>query len=190
MKEIIERYISIGDNVYACFDKGVSQLSAKERTEILEGSMERVVKISENRLHTFNDSSGFRSDYSLREVVFHLLIQNSKGEDYDCQGFKNEVECRYPNMFRITPERLTERVREGETYVFYPSGVHILSGKVLEQVCKQKKYKVTEFGIGGLVGQGGYLDLEDALLCCLYFNKDGELIETEDLRNDFFNMWE
>lgn len=191
LKNVLEKYISVGDRLYMYYLDVASTLSPEEVKKATTLFSVKVAEFDDYAIITFNEKNGEENDYSIFEIIFHSIIYNDKGEVFNREALKKDIEEIYPNAFLLTPQRIKERIKEGYGYKFFPMGVDKVSQEVLNETVDSKKlFTVKQIDFEGLVSDGGFLDLADTILDCLYFNFEGNLVDTSDLREDLLKRWE
>lgn len=185
----MEKHISVGDRLVNYFDSNVSQLSSEEIQQIIKNtpSFEIVTEIFDYDIKTLNkeDEVEYNYYYSI-DLVFHAIVLNDKGELMDREELKKDLLALYPNLLLISPERLSERIKKGYSYKFYPMGI---PSEVEQKNLSDKKSVVKQIDMGGVVSQHGFLDLSDTIMSCVYYDFEDNLVDTSDLKEDLQKRW-
>lgn len=187
-KSILEKYISTGDYIYLDFSKDLSKLPEKESNELFcqATELEKITEIHEYDILSISDLKQEKSWHYLLDVYFHSIIADVNGQIFDREGLRKDLEALFPNLFKITPDRITERIQKGYTYLFSPNGVEDFKEV---DVAKKHKHTVEVIDMGGVASKGGFLDLQDTLTKCLFFDEEGKLVDISDLKEDLENRW-
>lgn len=192
IKPILEKYITVGDYMYSDYSKDFSKLSKEECNDIFCNApvVEQITEIQDYDVLSISlngkEGEPTHSWTYLLDIIFHSIVVDTNGEIFNREGLKAELQALHPNLFKITPDRIAERIQKGYKYLFSPSGVDAFKEV---DVAKKHKHTVEAIDMGGVVSKGGFLDLHDTLTKCLFFNEEGKRVDISDLKEDLENRW-
>lgn len=189
IKSILEKYISIGDYIYLDYSQDLSNLPSEEIHQLFYQAkdLEKIIEIEEYELLSVSDKRNEESWTYLLDVFFHAIIANTDGKVFDREGLKKDLEALFPNLLKITPDRLANRIKVGYKYVFRSSNINELNE---DDFINSRKFTVRSIDMAGVMSEGGFLDLSDTLLKCKFFDKKGNLVSITDLKNDLMSRWD
>ena len=122
--------------------------------------------------------------YGIESLINDSFIVDLDGEIVSPNVLKDIIIDIFPNALTISDKVLKEYIEEDMQYVFSPM-YEMTRDEVL---FSKHKYNVKDIGVMGLVGSGGFLDLQDTIHSC-YFIRNGEVVDLSELKALYKNWW-
>ena len=176
----ISKYINKDMKICFYTEDMIQNLTEDKIKEII--NKEEVYQIEEIGSH-FIIYDDFYVDLDL--IIYHTIFMKNN-EVIDMSALRKEFEELYPNHNKFNIKVINEFIKKGYQYIFYPYPIQEIN---LENIDKNKMFTVTHIDIDGICSEGGFLDMEDTLFKCIFFDFEGNKVDLTPLQNLYKNRW-
>ena len=176
----ISQYIDANMSVCFYYEDMVQNLTNEKIEEIIRrNTIYRIKEVGEHYLI-------YDKYYvDLDMIIYHtIFIKDNKPVDISL--LRKEFKERYPNHDKFNSRIINEYIKKGYKYIFNP---HLSEEIELKNIDKEEMFAVSHIDIGGVCSNGGFLDIEDTLFKCIFFDMDGNKIDISHLQNLYMNRW-